>query len=292
MSEQTKQPEQYTQGVYAGPLTERAMDYNGHEAIGLQISDAAQDGSCLFVTVDDHLQLSVIPVIARSIRSYDPSEPPPQPESTDEDLQAAPQALVDIITRLTCKPTANPETLMRLAILSCDLASVWAETRRRAICAEMVKPPPLMRFTAGAPVEFGRFVANAIDAQTCAQAAQAPGQALDGRCSADVPLAERTADAERETEQATKISGGTIWSKNDFERQATDFRGSICQTCGHFLQYDTPTWIPAQGCKDSLKGAMCTRPRHTPEPGMVYCVDYAKKETIGDNNPDYAEDVR
>lgn len=290
MSEQTKQTEQYTQGVYAGPLTERAMDYNGHEAIGLQISDAAPDGSCLFVTVDDHLQLSVIPVIASSIRSYDPPEPPPQPESTDEDLQAATKALVDIINRLTSKPINSPETLMRISIIAGDFASVWAEMRRRAICAEPVKPPPLMRFTAGASARAS--FADMVDAPICAQAAQAPGQALDGNCSTDVPSAERTADAERETEQATVISGETIWKPRDFERQETDFSRSICRTCGHFLQHGTPTYIPAQGCKDSLKGAICTSPRAIPEPGMVYCVYYAKKETIGDNDPDYAEDAR
>ena len=35
-------------GEYAGPLTRRAMDYNGNTVIGVPISDAAPDGSCFF----------------------------------------------------------------------------------------------------------------------------------------------------------------------------------------------------------------------------------------------------
>ena len=51
----------YTQGKYAGPNTVRALDYNGHEAVGVQISDPFPDGSCYLVTIDEHMQLSVAP---------------------------------------------------------------------------------------------------------------------------------------------------------------------------------------------------------------------------------------
>ena len=76
----------YSQGEYAGPLTQRAMDYDGHPVIGIQISDAAADGSCLFITLDDHMQVSVAPVLASSIQPYEPAEPPPEPECTAADL--------------------------------------------------------------------------------------------------------------------------------------------------------------------------------------------------------------
>lgn len=129
----------YSQGEYAGPLTERAMDYNGHEAIGIQIGDAAQDGSCLFVTIDKHMQLSVIPVIASSVRSYDTPEPPPL-ESSDEDLQSAGQALAAILNRLLENPVDTPETLEKISIAAANLALVWNEQNRRRAAEPVTEP--------------------------------------------------------------------------------------------------------------------------------------------------------
>jgi len=76
----------YYQGEYAGPLTQRAMDYDGHLVIGVQISDPAPDGSCFFITLDQHMQVCIIPVLASSISPYEPAEPPPEPECTAADL--------------------------------------------------------------------------------------------------------------------------------------------------------------------------------------------------------------
>lgn len=76
----------YYQGEYAGPLTQRAMDYDGHLVIGVQISDPAPDGSCFFITLDQHMQACIIPVLASSISPYEPAEPPPEPECTAADL--------------------------------------------------------------------------------------------------------------------------------------------------------------------------------------------------------------
>ena len=76
----------YYQGEYAGPLTQRAMNYDGHPVIGVQISDPAPDGTCLFVTIDQHMMLSVAPVLTSSIAPYEPPEPPPEPECTEADL--------------------------------------------------------------------------------------------------------------------------------------------------------------------------------------------------------------
>lgn len=73
-------------GVYAGPLTQRAMDYDGHLTIGIQISDPAADGSCLFMNLDEHMQVYITPVLASSIAPYDPPEPPPDPECTEAEL--------------------------------------------------------------------------------------------------------------------------------------------------------------------------------------------------------------
>ena len=133
MPEKTPQGAPYSQGEYAGPLTTRAMDYNGHEAIGVQISDVAADGSCYFVTIDKHMQLSVAPVIADSIRSYDPPEPPPQPECSIEDLQSTGEVLADLLNRLMAGgPVDTPEKLMQISVATKNLATVWFEQKRRA----------------------------------------------------------------------------------------------------------------------------------------------------------------
>lgn len=123
----TKQSEQqYTQGVYAGPLTQRATDYNGHEAIGIQVSDPAADGSCFFLTLDEHMQASIIPVIAASIRSYDPPEPPSDPECTAEDLRETQTRLEELMESLFEHPpkTRIPSELFARAMILSELARV------------------------------------------------------------------------------------------------------------------------------------------------------------------------
>ena len=231
--------EKYYQGVYAGPLTQRATDYNGHEVIGVQISDEAPDGAVFFVTLDDHMQVSITPVIAASIMPYEPEEPPAVPEIEPADYAATRKSLEEIIGRILMNAPRDTDDLRTCALAMSELARV-------------------------------------IDQQERAS-----------ECSPDA-----SQETEEKTEQIIHVNGGTVWTEQDFERQDTDFSHSICRTCGHFLQYDKPTWIPAQGCKQSLKGATCTIDKNTPENGMVYCIDYAKKETINDIDPDYAEDVR
>lgn len=156
----------YRQGVYAGPLTQRATDYNGHDVIGVQISDEAPDGSVFFVTRDDHMQFSIAPVIAASIMPYEPAEPPPVPEIAPEDYDATRRSLEEIIGRILSRTPQDTGELRTCALAMSELA-------------------------------------NVIDRQTDAggpHAGQAPGQALDAGSSTDVPSAERDADASQETE--------------------------------------------------------------------------------------------
>ena len=152
----------YYQGEYAGPLTQRAMDYDGHLVIGVQISDPAPDGSCFFITLDQHMQVCIIPVLASSISPYEPAEPPSEPECTAADL---------------ADTRKNLEWLLKLQ-LEHGISSI-GDLRACALTMS--------------------DLANVIEMQDRAQAAQAPGQALDGDSSADVPSAERSADAEQES---------------------------------------------------------------------------------------------
>ena len=202
----------YYQGVYAGPLTQRATDYNGHEVIGVQISDEAPDGACFFATLDDHMQVSIAPVIAASIMPYEPDEPPPVPEIEPQDYEATRRSLEEIIGRiLTCSPQ-NTEELRTCALAMSELANV--------IDAQDGKRGP----------HAGQAAGGACTAEV------ATLREATGECSPDVPSAERSANAEREAEEKTEqiihVDGGTVWTKKDFERQDTDFSHSICRTCG------------------------------------------------------------
>jgi len=180
MSEnQTKQDAPYSQGVYAGPLTQRATDYNGHEVIGVQISDEAPDGSVFFITLDDHMQVSITPVMAASIMPYEPTEPPQVPEIEPEDYAATRKSLEEIIARFWSRSPEDTGELRTCALAMSELANV---IDAQAACAS------------GA--------AHSIStACSGAQAAQAAGQALHVGCSTDVPSAERNADTERESVQ-------------------------------------------------------------------------------------------
>lgn len=115
---------EYTQGVYAGPLTQRAMDYNGHEVIGVQVSDEAPDGSCFFATLDEHMMVSMAPVIAASIQPYEPEEPPPVPELEPEDYEATRKNLEAILKRMLSRSIENTGELRACAIAMHELADV------------------------------------------------------------------------------------------------------------------------------------------------------------------------
>ena len=160
----------YHQGEYAGPLTQRAMDYNGHEVIGVQISDTAPDGACFFITLDKCMQISIAPVIAASLRPYEPDEPPPLPEIEPEDYAATRASLEMMLRELLSKSIERTGQLYAGAIIMNELAKI---IEIQQSCGYM---------------------------DSGARAAQAAGQALHSGSSADVPSAERGADAEREAE--------------------------------------------------------------------------------------------
>ena len=157
----------YYQGEYAGPNTVRALDYNGHEAIGVQISDEAPDGSVFLATIDDHMQLSIAPVIAISMREYEPAEPPPVQELDPEDYAATRKNLEDLLARMLSHGFNGPDQLRACALAMRELADV---------------------------------VDAQIRLEARPHAGQASGQALDGGSSADVPSAERDANAEQQAE--------------------------------------------------------------------------------------------
>lgn len=154
----------YHQGEYAGPHTVRAMDYNGHEAIGVQISDEAPDGSVFLVTIDKHMQFSIAPVITASMREYEPAEPPPVPELAPEDYAATRRNLEDLLSRMLSHGVDGPDQLRACAIAMHELADV---------------------------------VDAQIRLEARPHAGQAPGQVLDAGSSADIPSAERCANAEQ-----------------------------------------------------------------------------------------------
>lgn len=117
----------YSQGVYAGPNTVRAMDYNGHEVLGVRISDELADGSVYLVTVDNHMQLSVAPVLASSIRSYNPT-PEEQEEHTpyvDSADYAATRANLERLLEMQLNhPPETTDELRACALTMSDLADV------------------------------------------------------------------------------------------------------------------------------------------------------------------------
>lgn len=120
----SNQDEKYYQGVYAGPLTQRATDYNGHEVIGVQISDEAPDGAVFFATLDDHMQVSIAPVIAASIMPYEPAEPPAVPEIEPEDYEATRRSLEEIIARILSNSPQDTGELRTCALAMSELANI------------------------------------------------------------------------------------------------------------------------------------------------------------------------
>lgn len=132
MSNETKE---YSQGVYAGPLTQRAMDYDGHLVIGVQISDPAPDGSCFFITLDQHMQVCIIPVLASSISPYEPAEPPPEPECTAADLADTRKNLEWLLKLQIDHGISSIGDLRACALTMSDLANV-IELQDRAQAAQ------------------------------------------------------------------------------------------------------------------------------------------------------------
>ena len=111
-------------GEYAGPLTQRAMDYDGHPIIGIQISDKHPDGSCLFLNLDDHMQLYVTPVLAESIGPYEPAEPPPDLECTAAELADTRKNLEWLLKLQLDRGISSISDLRACALVMSDLADV------------------------------------------------------------------------------------------------------------------------------------------------------------------------
>lgn len=170
----------YYQGVYAGPLTQRAIDYNGHEVIGVQISDEAPDGAVFFVTLDDRMQVSITPVMAASIMPYEPEEPQPILEIEPEDYAATRKSLEEIIERILKHAPQDTGELRICALAMSELANVI-----------------------DAQVACASGAAHSIStACSGAQAAQAAG----GACTAVVGGSCRSADGAADASQETEIN--------------------------------------------------------------------------------------
>ena len=128
-----EQPQDRQHGEYAGPLTRRAMDYNGNTVIGIPISDAAPDGSCFFITLDHHMQISVGSVLASSITPYDPPEPPPEPECIAAELAETRARLEYLLKMQLDHGITSIGDLRACALTMSDLADViQQETRIQA----------------------------------------------------------------------------------------------------------------------------------------------------------------
>lgn len=167
----------YYQGEYAGPLTQRATDYNGHEVIGVQISDENPDGSVFFVTLDDHMQVYIIPVMAASIMPYTPAEPPDVRELEPEDYAATRRSLEEIVARIISNGPKDTEELRTCALAMSELA-------------------------------------NVIEHQDRAQAAQAAGAST---CTTEVGSACRASDGLPDASQEAEIGGTTFGYYTDHE---------------------------------------------------------------------------
>ena len=129
------------QGVYAGPLTMEALDYNGHMILGVPVSDAAEDGSCFFVTMDEHMQLSIAPVIASSVRSYDPEEIPATPECTPEEIENTRRNLEEALRRKMRRNVFSVIDLENCGTLMNALAEV-IELQDRVLAAQAAGASP------------------------------------------------------------------------------------------------------------------------------------------------------
>lgn len=128
----------YYQGEYAGPNTVRATDYNGHEVIGVQISDEAPDGAVFFLTLDDHMQVSIAPVMAASIMPYEPEEPPAGPEVEPEDYAATRKSLEEIIGRILTAAPRDTDDLRTCALAMSELARVIDAQAGASTCTDTV----------------------------------------------------------------------------------------------------------------------------------------------------------
>lgn len=112
-------------GSYAGPHTVRAIDYCGHEVIGLQASDELADGSAYMILLDDHMQVTVATVMASSIR--------PLPEdytrqciqiADREDYASTRRNLEELAQQILSRAPETTDDLRAAAVVLSDLADI------------------------------------------------------------------------------------------------------------------------------------------------------------------------
>ena len=113
-------------GIYAGPNTVLAIDYNGHAIMGVQCSDELQDGSAYMMILDEHMQVTIATVMASSIRTLQAGDviPPPILIADREDYASTRKNLEELARQLLATPPESTDDLRAAAIVLSDLADV------------------------------------------------------------------------------------------------------------------------------------------------------------------------
>lgn len=113
-------------GIFAGPNTVLAIDYNGHAVMGVQCSNELQDGSAYMVLLDKHMQVTVATVMASSIRQLQVGDTIPTPIliADKEDYASTRKNLEDLAAKLLSTPPESTDDLRAAAIVLSDLADV------------------------------------------------------------------------------------------------------------------------------------------------------------------------
>lgn len=113
-------------GIYAGPNTVLAIDYNGHAVMGVQCSDELQDGSAYMMLLDQHMQVTIATVLASSIRTLQAGDviPPPILIADREDYASTRKNLEELARQLLATPPESTDDLRAAAIVLSDLADV------------------------------------------------------------------------------------------------------------------------------------------------------------------------
>jgi hypothetical protein len=108
--------------------------------IGIPISDAAPDGSCFFITLDHHMQISIGSVLASSITPYEPSEPPPEPECTAAELAETRARLEHLLKMQLDHGISSIGDLRACALTMSDLADVIEKQEAQAKQEPEIEP--------------------------------------------------------------------------------------------------------------------------------------------------------
>jgi hypothetical protein len=113
-------------GVWAGPHTRMAIDYNGHAVIGVQASESLADGSAYMILLDEHMQVTVAIVIADSIQpvpgEQEREHEPPKINGTDYESTRA--NLEELARKLLSQTPETTDDLRAAAVVLSQLADV------------------------------------------------------------------------------------------------------------------------------------------------------------------------